>query len=374
MSDTDGDGKTDGEEGIIDTDGDGVIDALESSILDSDGDGVSDERDIGNNDYYSDSDGDGYKDWEESEDQIRTGWLDMIDPLDKSKFPPIDSDGDFLCEFHDEDDDNDGIEDHLDECPNTPEGVTVNSFGCTVVQIDPSSISVGSISSSCSNTNDGIISLSVADKEFNYLVIISGYESHISLNSINGYDKNVTGLAPGEYQVCFRVEENDLFEQCYTVVIDRPTPLQLSTQLIEDSNQLKLTLQGSTQYTIELNGVANTHDNSSTTLSLKTGLNRIRIYTDKSCQGVIEREFFISEQLNYAPNPVVRSMQLYIGGTDREVTLTLSNLSGGVLFTQTVSVPASRIYSIDLGRYSQGTYILKAQGPTVNKTIKVIKR
>ena len=43
--DTDGDGKSDGDEGTIDTDGDGVIDALESIITDTDGDGIPDELD-----------------------------------------------------------------------------------------------------------------------------------------------------------------------------------------------------------------------------------------------------------------------------------------------------------------------------------------
>jgi hypothetical protein len=75
-------------------------------------DGLNDEYDIGNEDYYSDSDGDGYKDWEEVEDMARIG-RDIVNPLDSLAFPPVDSDQDFLCEFHDHDDDNDGVEDDL---------------------------------------------------------------------------------------------------------------------------------------------------------------------------------------------------------------------------------------------------------------------
>ncbi|MFN5844661.1 MAG: CotH kinase family protein [Flavobacteriia bacterium] len=54
--DTDGDGENDNAEiGVdpnnpLDTDGDGIIDALESSVTDTDGDGVVDETDIDNND------------------------------------------------------------------------------------------------------------------------------------------------------------------------------------------------------------------------------------------------------------------------------------------------------------------------------------
>jgi len=67
-------------------------------------------------------------------------------------------------------------------------------------------------------------------------------------------------------------------------------------------------------------------------------------------------------------------MDLFIGGSDREVELTLSNLSGRVLWRSNVTVPTSRIYRVDMNRHTQGTYILQAQGQTALKTIKVIKR
>ena len=113
--DSDGDGKNDYIEGLEDLDGDGIIDALDSETFDTDGDGLNDEYDIGNEDYYSDSDGDGYKDWEEVEDGIRVG-IDIVSPINSNLFPPIDSDSDFLCEFHDTDDDNDTILDIDDNC------------------------------------------------------------------------------------------------------------------------------------------------------------------------------------------------------------------------------------------------------------------
>jgi gliding motility-associated-like protein len=117
--DSDGDGKNDYVEGLEDLDGDGIIDALDSETFDTDGDGLNDEYDIGNEDYYSDSDGDGYKDWEEVEDEIRQG-IAIVSPINSNLFPPIDSDSDFLCEFHDTDDDNDTILDIDDNCRIAP--------------------------------------------------------------------------------------------------------------------------------------------------------------------------------------------------------------------------------------------------------------
>jgi gliding motility-associated-like protein len=112
--DSDGDGESDSEEGNIDTDKDGIIDPLESDILDNDNDGVVNEFDVGNDDPHSDSDYDGYHDLEETEDLQRTGWSDIIHPLDKNKFPPHDNDNDFSCDWHDHDDDNDLLSDELE--------------------------------------------------------------------------------------------------------------------------------------------------------------------------------------------------------------------------------------------------------------------
>src|SRR5210317_717754 len=105
--DDDNDEKLDSEEGTFDKDGDGIIDAFESDKIDDDDDGVMNEYDVKNDDPHSDSDGDGYHDLEETEDMNRTGRPDMVHPLDSTKYPPLDNDKDFSCNWHDQDDDND---------------------------------------------------------------------------------------------------------------------------------------------------------------------------------------------------------------------------------------------------------------------------
>ena len=84
--DSDDDGESDAIEvgdvnNPIDTDGDGIIDALESSDTDSDNDGVADENDVDNNNPNSDSDGDGFTDSAET----HAG----SDPLDSNSIPRI---------------------------------------------------------------------------------------------------------------------------------------------------------------------------------------------------------------------------------------------------------------------------------------------
>ncbi len=102
-ADTDGDGKDDAEEGLTDFDGDGIIDALESSTNDEDGDGLADEKDVDNLDPLSDSDGDGYLDYDETTQN-------QSDANDATSVP-LDTDGDGTSNLNDDDDDDDGLTD-----------------------------------------------------------------------------------------------------------------------------------------------------------------------------------------------------------------------------------------------------------------------
>jgi hypothetical protein len=110
-NDSDGDSILDGVEiGEIDTprdtDGDNMIDALESNTQDHDGDNVADAYDINNTSPNSDSDGDNINDKDES--TIGTN------PLDNSS-TPTDTDGDNIPNAIDTDDDNDNLTDTQEE-------------------------------------------------------------------------------------------------------------------------------------------------------------------------------------------------------------------------------------------------------------------
>ena len=78
-ADTDGDGKDDGAEGTTDSDNDGTIDALESSVTDTDNDGVPDEQDSNNTSGDNDTDGDGVS----NADEVAAG----TDPMDSDSIP-----------------------------------------------------------------------------------------------------------------------------------------------------------------------------------------------------------------------------------------------------------------------------------------------
>jgi hypothetical protein len=90
------------------------------------------------------------------------------------------------------------------------------------LQDDNNKISVGSCT--CNGLNDGTLALSVEDSRYNYTISVSGVSEPIT---IQGSEKtaNVTGLAKGTYTVCFKVDENPLYEQCFEAVINEPDSL-----------------------------------------------------------------------------------------------------------------------------------------------------
>ncbi len=285
-----------------------------------------------------------------------------------------DADGDGVTDEEDPDDDNDGVEDEYDLCPGTQPGTPVDVNGCDLLIFASEEFRVSATSATCSNTNDGEIQVTALNQNYSYEVSVTGRSEVISLNANDDYTASITGLSKGSYQVCFTVEGDDIFEQCFTVYIDQPEALQVVSTYLESKQALDLEIAGATEYYIELNGVLQSRRGSRISLALQKGMNRVKIYTDIECQGVIEEEIFVSEKLEYAPNPVEEDLNLYVGGVDSTIKLTITDLNGVLIDSREVRVPASRVYTMNMSSYYEGIYILTAEGVTIRKTIKIIKR
>ena len=84
--------------------------------------------------------------------------------------------------------------------------------------------------------------------------------------------------------------------------------------------------------------------------------------------------FFVSEEVILYPYPVETAVQVYVGGSDTEAQLRLSNMNGSVIFKKNVQVPRNRVTTMNLSNLRSGIYILQISGTTVNQKIKVIKK
>ena len=269
--------------------------------------------------------------------------------------------------------DEDGILNDDDKCPNTPAGTIVDVNGCPVFILPVNNNKVEVTSATCIGNTDGSIGLSVEDNSHDYTITVTGKDDV----AIAGENKtaSVTGLAKGTYTVCFKVDGQANYEQCFEVVIGEPKALSAFIDVDNDKRTTSIDLSGSNLYNIDINGQRHLVKGDNFTTTLPTGLSIIKISTSLDCQGVIEREIFISEDIHYYPNPTDQDVSVHVSGQDTTVQVSVFSEKGDLIYTQRQQIQDfSRKTKIDLSRQITGTYIVVMDGPTVRKTFKIIRK
>ena len=133
-------------------------------------------------------------------------------------------------------------------------------------------------------------------------------------------------------------------------------------------------MEGSNRYTVKLNGKTSIIDSNSSEFQLKTGVNFLEVYTDQECQGVYTEEIFVSEEVQYYPNPTDGALQVFVSGEDTQVNISINGVNGYCYLDQLISVSDSRKVELDLSPFNNGIYIIQIEGPTVSKSFKIIKK
>jgi len=262
--------------------------------------------------------------------------------------------------------------DSEDTCPNSPEGATIDVFGCEVFDLPAANFSIMATAVTCNGVNDGYISISSQNVDYTYNISVAGASSG-TLSSSNGFSLDVENLSAGTYRVCITIEGRDNYEQCYEVIIDGPSPITAYSSLNRSDKTISFSLSGAKNYKIVHNGKLTITDQSQVEIDLKAGMNKISISTDSECQGIIDEEVFISEKVVLFPNPTKGNLQVYVGGEESTVNVTLIGFNGQTHFSMIKEVSASRIVDLDLTNYNRGIYNLLLESKTVKKSIKLIK-
>jgi hypothetical protein len=337
-----------------DFDDDGVINEQDafpydaSETLDTDSDGIGNNAD-------TDDDGDEVPDTEDAF------------PLDATE--AYDADGDGIGDNADDDDDNDQIKDVNDDCPNSALGVTVDAKGCEVFALPSNTFTVSVTSATCPDSSNGSITISSSNTDYSYRYAIND-QAPVALTDNT---QTISNLSAGIYTVCVTVDGVADYQRCYTIEITEPAPLVASSRIDMSSRNMQLDLSGSEEYQVTINGKTFLTSKDRLNLNLELGMNRVEVATALDCQGIYFEEIFVSEEVKVYPNPTEGPLQLFVAGSDTEVEVSISSLSGGVLRRETLSVPMNRIIETSLGNLPEGLYLITLNGTTVKTTHKVIK-
>jgi hypothetical protein len=270
------------------------------------------------------------------------------------------------------DNDNDGVINQNDANPNDPYSNSNDVNGNRIFFLPNDNFSISIENLSCRGSSDGSIAVSAMDENLNYTLTINGDDTH-NLNSSSGYSKSIINLNTGQYTLCFTVEGESGYNQCFDINIAEPAPLSASSRVNNANKSISFDLSGSDKYTIIHNGIEKDFDHSNPKIDLKKGVNFLKVKTDKSCQGSYTEEVFISEEVEFYPNPTKDNVNLYIHGKDSTVDIRVIDGDGNILKTSCNEIHSSRKVQINLEEFSKGIYLIQLSGETVDKTVKIVR-
>ena len=258
------------------------------------------------------------------------------------------------------DTDNDGVGDSVDKCPNTPEGNTVDTNGCSALLYD--NFKIEFVGEGCLNKNDGKIIITANNTE-NYQTTISG--------TVYNFTKNleVDNLSPGSYSFCIKVT-NTSINQCYVVNI--PKGKEVSGKINVDSKKaIVKIIDGTAPFKVFLNGKESLEtSNLMFSIDVKSG-DLIEVKTAKSCEGIISKKIDSFDEFKVYPNPTNGNVEINLPYTSKEVTIELYNLQLQLIFRKTYSNSFGKV-QMNIDNQPTGMYILKilSEKPVFLKILK----
>ena len=275
--------------------------------------------------------------------------------------------------FCNEDNDSDGILDHLDTCLETRPNVIVNENGCEIIAAD--AILVYGATPTCPGEANGSISISSALTDYIFNIVVEGPTSSdyigISLND----NLEVSNLNTGLYTVTIAIPDIS-YAQTYGIQINEVGTISGKRESLNTkAKTASYNVEGSYTYTVDVNGEMKTFNFMTSgineiQLSDLAEFNAISISGESDCQGVVTDSFAFSEGV--IMYPTITTGEVFVEGFDESSTVLVYDLAGRLVLSQILSGKGSNL--IDLRALEKGMYPTVIQSKENSKTFKIIKR
>ena len=277
------------------------------------------------------------------------------------------------CATNQLDDDNDGVNNDRDTCPNTAEGITVDATGCANFTLPNDNFTIAITSESCASSNNGSVTIS-ASQNLNYRAVLN-FPNQEQQELTFDQNTNFENLPAGRYGLCLYVEEENTFEQCYEIEIGEPEPLGVSSKVNAMENKIALTLSGADTYFIDLNGKTYQTDQSSITLPLNEVENLLSVRTEKECQGTYSKSILLKSEILVSPNPVDQGdLNIVLDSDISEIlAITIMDLNGKIVLNTSVR-PSNGNIKVNVSSLSAGMYLLNIKTATSLTQFKILKK
>ncbi|MGY6649713.1 right-handed parallel beta-helix repeat-containing protein [Wenyingzhuangia sp. IMCC45574] len=276
--------------------------------------------------------------------------------------------GEDCLTFPKEDEDKDGVGDADDLCPNTPFGVPVNTQGCPVFTLENENFKILAIGESCINSKDGSIAIT-AEENLNYIATLNNNTTKEFSTTTSFND-----LEAGTYKVCITIKDNTEYEQCFDLVIDQPSALEVTSEMVDNSNHVILQLSGSDLYRVTVNNMTTITDKNELDVVLAPGENNISVSTNKDCQGEVNKSILMPDTEFYILNPVEDTITIStINYNDPSIAYQLYTVTGENILSGTVKVINNKA-NINVTNLPNGIYILNTFSSNFKSQSKIIKK
>jgi len=272
------------------------------------------------------------------------------------------------------DEDEDGVFDDGDDlCLGTPKGTLVDTSGCALNTFPTTNFSVSIQSEACRDSNDGSVSIVAADETIDYTVTLVG--NGVNVSNVFTDQTTFSNLSSGNYQLCIVGSDGvtDFRETCFEVIIEQPEALSVLANLLADGSVVRLQMSGGEFYNIELNGRVEQTLENELSVTLRPGLNNLKVTSGLECQGVFERQFFVADSPIIFPNPSSEWVTVSSNFKDQEITYRIYSVDGRLVREDSALVEGFS-FDLNVSELSNGLYYLMLESTGNSQTSKLIKQ